>query len=140
MKLDFDIKSISPFLQGAVVLFFMLVFMGFGAIGSSDPRFPWVSVCAMLLFFALFNTLLSIPVEDLTHYWWKSILSFVLLAVIGGFIAQAVSGLSIDEAGSARWIYIVFSVGYLVFISIVQIIKLVIFLAQRQENLQNPNK
>jgi drug/metabolite transporter (DMT)-like permease len=134
MSTDIDLKNISPFKQVAAVFACLLVFMLMGKVTSDDPRFPWIVVCAMLLFFTVLNSLLSIPVEEPQHYWWKSIVSYVFLAVVGGFVAYGVSGLTINEAGSSSWLYIVFSVGYLVFISIINLIKFIIFLAQRQEN------
>ncbi len=136
---EIEIDKFGPFKQGGVVLVFMLLFIGVGTIGSENPRSAWVCVCAMMLFFALFNTIMSIPVKETSGYWWKSILTYVLLAAFGGLIATNVSGLNIDEAGSTRWIYVVFSIGYLVFISIVNLIKLIIFLAQRQDERENRN-
>lgn len=126
-------RSINPFLQAGVVLIAMIVFMGLGSVASNDPRFAWVTVCAMLLFFALFNALLSIPAKHIVSYWWKSVAGFTGLAVIGGVLAYWISGLSIDEAGSARWLYVVFAFGYLVFISIIQMVKFIIGLAQRKD-------
>ncbi len=134
MNHEVDIKNVSPFLQGALVFVCLLVFMGLGKITSDDPRFPWIVVCAMLLFFSVLNSLLSIPVENPQHYWWKSIVSYLSIAGIGGLVAYGVSGLTITEAGSSSWLYVVFTIGYLVFISIINLIKFIIFLAQKQDS------
>jgi len=133
MKQDINIKNISPFLQGGFVMLMLVLFIGMGKITSDDPRFPWVVVCAMLLFYSVTNTILSIPTNDPQNYWWKSIVTFLGIAGIGGLIAYGVSGLAIGEAGSTQWLYVVFAVGYLVFISIVNLIKFIISLAQRQD-------
>jgi len=120
--MEIDYKNFSPFLQAGFVFIALLLFIGMGMIGSTNPLFPWVCVLAMMLFYALLNTVMSIPHKDLGNYWWKSILGYVMLAGLGGLVAYAASGLNIDDAGSSRWLYVVFTFGYLVFISIIQII------------------
>jgi len=133
--MELDYKNFSPFLQAGVVFVAMLLFIGMGMIGSTNPIFPWICVCAMMLFYAMLNTVMSIPHKDLGTYWWKSIVGYLLLGGLGGLVAYGASGLTIDEAGSARWLYVVFSFGYLVFISIIQFIKLIVSLAQKQDDI-----
>jgi len=71
--------------------------------------------------------------KDGNTYWLHSIISFVILLVVGGLMAWAISGVSINNAGSVRWIYVVFTFGYLVFLSIVNFMKFLVKLAQRQD-------
>lgn len=132
-------RQISPFVQLAVVLGIATVLMGISNLTPSAPYsstqhiMPWVVLCGMILFFALVNSVLSFGAVEGNKYWGQSIISFAVLLVIGGCIAWAISGVSINNAGSVRWLYFVLTFGYLVFLSIVNLIKFFVKLAQRQD-------
>jgi hypothetical protein len=55
------------------------------------------------------------------------------LLLIGGGMAWGFSGVALQEAGSISWILFVFSFGYLVFLSIVNLMRFVVELAQKQD-------
>jgi hypothetical protein len=132
-------RQISPFTQVVSVLGLSVVLMGISSLMPSAPYsstqhiMPWVVLCGMILFFALVNSVLSFAALDGNKYWGQSIISFAGLLVVGGCIAWAMSGVSINNAGSVRWIYVVLTFGYLVFLSIVNLIKFLVKLAQRQD-------
>jgi hypothetical protein len=132
-------REISPFKQVIGVLLVAAIFMGFSSLVPSSPYsstngiMPWVVICGMILFFAIINSLLCLVAKDSNTYWLHSIISFVILLVVGGLMAWAISGVSINNAGSVRWIYVVFTFGYLVFLSIVNFMKFLVKLAQRQD-------
>jgi len=100
---------------------------------STAGIMPWVVLCGMILFFSLMNSILSFASTDGAKYWRDSIISFAVLLIAGGFLAWGLSGVPIGAAGSVRWIYFVLTFGYLVFLSIVNLIKFFVFLAQRQD-------
>lgn len=131
--------DISPFKQGGAVLVGMLVFMVIATLLNKtglmdiDPNTPWLIACSMSFFFAIGNSILSLAADDPNSYWWQSILSFVLLAVLGGTAAYFLSGLSIDEAGSFRWLFFVFAFGHVLFLAIVRTIKRIVKLAQKED-------
>ncbi len=130
---------ISPFYQVAGVLLLMLVLTGISSMvpppkySSTAHIIPWVVLCGMILFFALTNSILGFSAADSNKYWLHSIISFAILLVVGGVIAWQLSGVSIRDAGSVRWLYIVMTFGYLVFLSIVNLIKFFVALAQRHD-------
>ncbi len=132
-------KRIDPILQAGVVLAMVLVIDVFSVIISGtntvgvSSRFPWLCAASFMLFFALFNSVLSASASDIAKYWGRSIYSFMGLALGAGLLAWAFSGLTIGEAGSYRWIYIVVTVGYMVFLGMIAIIKNVVTFAQREE-------
>jgi hypothetical protein len=132
-------REISPFKQVIGVLLVAIVFMGFSSLVPSSPYsstngiMPWVVICGMILFFAIINSILCLGASDGNTYWLHSIISFVILLVVGGMMAWVISGVSINDAGSVRWIYVVFTFGYLVFLSIVNFMKFLMKLAQRQD-------
>ncbi|NJB85516.1 drug/metabolite transporter (DMT)-like permease [Lewinella marina] len=133
-------RRVDPVLQAAVVLamvfvvdMFGLIISGAGEEGEAGSRFPWLTAASFMLFFALFNAVLSASAPNTAKYWGRSIYSFMGLALGAGLLAWAFSGITISDAGSYRWIYIVVSVGYLVFLGMISLIKNVVSFAQREE-------
>ena len=132
-------KAYNPFLLAAgvfgahLVLVLCAKFVHWAGIIEVGQRFPWLSAAAFLLFFALFNSIFSLASKDAGKYWSRSIFSFMGLALANGFLAYLFSSLTIGEAGSYRWIYVVVTFGYLVFLSIVGFIKRIVEFAQREE-------
>lgn len=134
-----DEISFPPYRQVAVVLLIALVMMGVSKLipiseySTTGAIRPWVVLCGLILFFAVCNSVLSLYTEDLNKYWMQSIISFVALLVVGGLLAWGISGVSISNAGSVKWLYFVFTFGYLVFLSIVNLLKFFVKLAQKQD-------
>jgi hypothetical protein len=140
-------RRFDPIQQAAVclggVLIANLLGLGFQAAGGGGEaaegladggnRFPWLAVTAFMLFFAIFNAVFSVASKELFKYWSRSIYAYMGLAGLGGLIAWGLSGLSIWEAGSYSWMYIVVTVGYLVFISMITMMRKVVEFAQREE-------
>ncbi|MDF1695848.1 MAG: hypothetical protein P1U56_08460 [Saprospiraceae bacterium] len=132
--------EISPFIQGAVVLgailLFTLVTLIFGKLGlaETDEGTPWLVACSMTFFFAIGNSVLSLAADDQNKYWWQSILSFVLLAIIGGGMAYLFSGVTIGEVDSYKWLYVVFTFGHILFLAIVRTMKRIVLLAKEQDS------
>jgi cation transporter-like permease len=131
-------KKISPFLQVGVVLAIIVIFnlfaIGFKSIDLfTDPGNPWLITTSFVLFYALVNSVLSIASDNQNRYWLHSIISYVILLVVGCLIAYLFSGLSIDEAGSYRWILLIFSISYTLFLAIVRTMKRIVKIAQKQD-------
>jgi len=131
---------ISPFIQVGVVFLVMLLWIG-GGIGLSrlgvlteNPHFPWLVSASMLLFFAIFNCVFSLNAPDANRYWLYSIISYVLLVIVAGCVAYIITGISIYDARSMKWMYFVFTFGYLVFLSIVNFMRIIVKLARREDN------
>lgn len=103
-----------------------------GLIQVSD-RFPWMTATAFLLFFAMLNSIFSLSAKSMMRYWGRSVYCFMGLAVASGMLAWLFSSLSIGDAGSYRWIYVVVTFGYLVFLSIVTFMRNIVDFAQREE-------
>ena len=97
------------------------------------PAFPWLAATSFVLFFAVFNAVGSLAVENLNKYWGRSMMSFLALGVASGLLAWALSTMTIDEAGSYRWIFFVVGFGYLVFLSLLGFMRAIVKFAQREE-------
>lgn len=131
-------KAVNPYLQGGIVFGLMLVIsLGGVALRSSgvdiDQSFPWVCSASFMLFFAIFNSLFSISTKNYNQYWGRSMTTWLVLAVVGGLVAWGLSFQTISEAGSYRWIYIVLTIGYLIFLAMMGFLKRIVEFAMREE-------
>ena len=131
-------KLKNPVRQATLILLFVLaaniVIYMIASVGAEfEQRLPWTIACTFILFFAIFNSLLSLMSDNMDRYWTRSILSYVALAGLSGLMAWAFSSLSINEAGSYRWIYIVLTFGYLLFLSMIGFMRKIVEFAQREE-------
>ena len=132
-------KDLGPFRQFLVV---MVVFISIlliselvdaTGISNVDAAFPWTIAASLLLFFAIFNSVYSLTATDDNTYWTKSFFSFAGMAILSGGIAYYFAGITLEEVGPYRWIYIVISFVYLVFISIIGFMKRIVKFAQKEE-------
>ena len=130
-------REIHPFLQAAVAIglnvIAVLAAKGVDSGYAKDGVLYWEMSFSVLLGFMLFNSVFSIPYQKRTQYFRDSIFSFLALAAIGGLLAHYLSGVSMDGAGSFRWLYIVFTFTYLIFISIVNLMRKLMDIAKKQD-------
>ncbi len=132
--------DISPFVQCSAVLItiavFMLVSLAAGAVGITDvdDGTPWLIAVSLTFFFAIGNSMMSLSADDMNKYWWQSILSYVLIAVIGGSLAYLFSGSSMDNHGSYRWLYVMFAIGHLFFLALARTMKKIVTIAKKQDD------
>ena len=132
-------KTYDPVVQAAVVLGLGLVVMiGGKLIAMLDfirvsERFPWMTATSFLLFFALYNSVFSLASKDMNKYWGRSMLAYLGLIVCSGLLAYLFSAMSVNNMGSYRWIMLVLTFGYLVFMSIVRFMKNIVEFAEKEE-------
>jgi len=136
-KSIFEYK-ISPFIQGGAVLGAIIVFLVFtilfGKIGLDvDEGTPWLVACSLTFFYVIGNTILSLAADDQNTYWWQSILTYVLLVVLGASAAYLFSGSGMDSVGSYRWLYVVFAIGHVLFLAIARTMKKLVTIAKKQD-------
>jgi len=136
---SFYSRAYNPFIQAGIVLLAMIVVVLLSKLvnvtGLLDvgPKFAWMSAASFMLFFAVLNSVFSLSSGNLNRYWGRSIMAFVCLAAASAGVAYLFSSMNIDEAGSYRWIYIVVTFGYLVFLSIMGAMKNIVEFAQKEE-------
>lgn len=126
-------RQAAIFFGAAVVL--MLLTLAFNQTGwyAADALFPWSIATAFLLLFAVFNSLMSLNADSFMRYWGRSIYSFLGLAFLNGIAAWLFSGVPLREAQSYRWIYIVVTIGFLVFLTMVNLMKKIVSFAEKEE-------
>jgi hypothetical protein len=86
-----------------------------------------------MLFFALMNSLLSLKAPSFVKYWGVSIYSYIGLGLGTSLLAWGFSGIPLKEAESYRWIYIVVTVGFIVFLTLVNLMKVIVKFAEKEE-------
>lgn len=114
----------------AIILFLLPTWIG---IYEVEDHFPWTVAAAFTLLFGIANSVLSLAADDQNKYWGASIMCYMAVLVFGGFIAWLFSGLNVYEAKSFRWIYIVFTFGYLLFLCMVRAMRKIVQIAQKQD-------
>lgn len=136
---SFYYKAYNPVLQAGIILSAVLAVMIGGALVKATglitvgERFPWLTAASFMLFFAMFNSIFSLSAKEMNQYWSRSMMSFMGLAIASGLLAWLFSSVSINNAGSYRWIYVVVTIGYLVFMSMMRMMKKIVEFAEREE-------
>lgn len=139
MKLSFEKRMNSPLTQALVVLAVAVAIMTVGWLlnwlspGTLDQLFAWSIGSAFMLFFAILNSLLSLRADSFVKYWQASMYSYMALAFGTAMTAWVYSGIPIGEAGSYRWIYLVVSIGFIVFLSMINMMKTIVKFAEKEE-------
>jgi hypothetical protein len=133
-------KALNPIFQAIVVLCIsitaMIVFFMLKSLGAMDVdnRIFWVIGGATTLFFGLFNSVISLGATDMNVYWFRSTACYVVLMVSSGCLAFLFSGMTITEAGSFKWIFMVLTFGYLLFLSIMRFMRKIVEIAQKEDD------
>lgn len=127
-------------LYQAVIIFVFGVFLtlidrgtGLSNVSSSKFSTAWILLTASILFYSLCSSVFSLWAKNPNKYWRDAIFSFVGLMVASALTASLISGQGIDEAGSFRWLFVVLSIGYLVFLTIVRLMRRIVDIAIRQD-------
>jgi hypothetical protein len=132
-------RALNPIIQAIVVLCIlstaMVVLFVLKTTGTMDVdnRAFWVIGGASTLFFGLFNSIISLGASDMNVYWFRSTSSYTVLMVASGCLAFLFSGLKMEEAGSFKFIYMVLTFGYLLFLSIMRFMRKIVQLAQIED-------
>lgn len=127
-------------LQGGIVLggvlFFMLLIQivkWTGLTVISGALF-WVAAGTGLMIYSIFNSILSLSAPNMDQYWTRSTATYAVLMVCSGLLAYLFSQMTIKEAGSFKWIFMVLTFGYLLFLSMMRFMKKVVFWAQQEDD------
>ncbi len=133
------VKIQRPIHQAAIALALgvtiMLVGWTLRLTGSVDvvPEFFWLTAASCILLFAMFDAMISVSSDDLGKYWKQAIPTFFGLMLLLSLLATLLSAISIKDAGSYSWIYIILTFGFFAFLSIARFIKRILNLAIREE-------
>lgn len=131
-------QAYNPLLQGGFifctssVIMLISMFLNWAGIMEVGHKFAWMTAAAFLLFYAVGNSIFSLSAKDFNKYYSKSMLSFILLGACSAGMAYLITGMWITEVGSYKWIYAVVGVGYIVFLSMMGMMKKIVEFAQKE--------
>lgn len=132
-------KEINPLLQAGVILLVSIVIILIGKLlgldveGKFGTIFPWSMSASFLLFYIIFNSAFCFSYNNQNQYWILSIIGYIGLILIGGYLSYFLSGLTISEAKSMKSIYIIFTVGYTVLLTIVRSMRTILQIVLKQD-------
>ncbi len=98
-----------------------------------DISEPWIISCTILFVFILINIMFAFRDESGVRYWRTSVFGYIIIMVLSFLIATIISDLPISETRTYGWLYVVFTMGYLILLSIVQLIKRLVVIAQQDK-------
>lgn len=124
-------------LVASVFIMLLAVLLNYLGIVESSFKFTWITAGAFLMSFIMFNIMISFSVENMNRYWGRSFLGLFILFALSSGAAYYISGKPIEEAGSFKWIYMVLGLGYLVLLSIVNVLKNTIKWLQNKDIVEN---
>ncbi len=132
--------DIHPLRIVLVLSVMMLIGIGISAGISESSTSSWEVAFTFLLLYAMIASILSLNTSDQNNYWLFSLVGYVIVACIGGGCAYWITGISINEAGSLKWMYLVFTFGFLVLLTILRTMRKIIEIAQREDTRVHGDK
>ena len=127
------LKQAGLFFGGAIFFMLLTLLLNQTQWYEIDTLFPWSIATAFLMLFAIFNSLMSLNADSFMKYWASSIYAFMGLALGNGLAAWLFSGIPIGEAQSYRWIFIVITIGFVVFLTMVNLMRKIVTFAEKEE-------
>ena len=119
---------------GAILLFDLLAYL-VRMVGIVDvkPGAPWLIFTSFILFYILINGILSISTDNQNKYWLQSFIAYLGLMILGGLLSWLFAGISMQEAGSYRFILFLFTFCYVLILGITNAIRKIVHIAQKQD-------
>jgi hypothetical protein len=137
-------QKVKPWFQGVIALGLIVLSQTFFKLVSSpttdlEKLDYWIIASSYLLFFTLLNSVFSFNSESASKYYAQSVFTFIAVAVLGGYSAYLFSGIALSDASSFSWIYRVLTVIFIVFLTIVNVIRKIVELAKNQNHDKRHN-
>ena len=133
-------KSYNPILQGVVILGFAVLIMllakiiQWTGIANISGQAFWIIAGTSILLFALSNSILSLSSKDMDNYWVRSIPTYAAVMIMSSSFAYLFSAMTMQEAGTFKWIFMVLTFGYLLFLSMMRFMRKIVDIAQQEDD------
>ncbi len=131
-----------PYYQMMVCLFisiflqlFLVLLKRLGVFGIEDLDI-WIMYPTLLFLYIVFNTILGFNQKEISNYYKESIYSFMLYLILGYGVSWILGGQKTFEEKNFGWILIVIIIIYLVFTSILNLIRFIIGIVLKQDEKQ----
>ncbi|MCS6928761.1 MAG: hypothetical protein NZM43_04600 [Saprospiraceae bacterium] len=131
-KID-PLRQSAVFVGASVAFMLVTALLRWIGISAIDRIFPWSVAAAFLLLYAVFVSVMSLNASSGLKYWGRSMYGFAAVAAGNGIAAWLISGLTLSEARSYRWTYVVITICFLVFLSILNLMRKIVAFAEREE-------
>lgn len=131
-KVD-PLRQAAIFVGGSAAFMLVAAALRWMGVSAIDRVFPWSVATAFLLLYAVFISVMSLNASSGLRYWSRSIYGFAAVAFGNGLAAWLVSGLALSEAQTYRWTYVVIAICFLVFLSILNLMRKIVAFAEREE-------
>ena len=86
----------------------------------------WISMFAVIMVFIMFNPILGLSAPNTNLYIGKSSTAYIFIVVMGALSTYLCTKESILQKPEMKAIYIVLTVGFLVFTSIINLMKVIV--------------
>jgi len=132
-------RELHPLKQAGAFLAFLFIVVSIVHLTQNDSSetvdrmISWKLSLSLLLAFAIFNSVMSLPYKNQNDYWFYSTIAFVLVGGGGILISYLYAGIDSHEISVYKWLYIVFTFVYLVLLSIVRAMRKIVEIAQKQD-------
>lgn len=100
---------------------------------EASVKFPYMAGAAFMFIFAMFGSLFVVKAENVSKYLGRVIYSYLGLALATILVSWLLTGKSIGEVGSFKWIYLVLTVGFMIFLGIMVFARKIIEYAEKEE-------
>jgi hypothetical protein len=134
-------RAYNPMMQGGIMLSLVALCMVIAKavhltqLVTVDVMAYWIIAGAGLLIYAVFNSVFSLAVtDDMNRYWSYSTGTYAGLMILSGCLAWLFSQLTIGEAETSRWIFMVVTFGYLLFLSMMRFMRKIIAIAKKEDD------
>lgn len=133
-------KLYNPILQGtaifsiAFIVMLVIKTLQWAKLTDISGSAFWLVSGTVVLSFAIFNSVLSLSVKNLNQYWTRSIPTYAVLMVLCGSLAYLFSAMTMEDAGTFRFIFTVVTFGYLLFLSVMRFMRKIVDMAQEEDD------
>ncbi|MEO6189488.1 MAG: hypothetical protein ABIO44_03060 [Saprospiraceae bacterium] len=141
-----NIKSKPLYQAGFCLLLAGILQLGYYALRhfqkvNSEPIEIWSLCPTLLLLYILINVVCGFNSEKINNYYRDSIYGFLGFLLLDIGLCNLLTGVAFDEVKSISQILFVFGIVYLVFMSILNLIRFIVALALKQDQrIQDENK
>lgn len=127
------LKQAAFFIGATLVVLGVIKILQLSGFVAQESTLSWEVSLMIILIFGVFNSVMGLPYKNQNDYWFYSTLAYIAVAVFGALLSFLFCNLGIDELGPFKWIYIVFTIAYLIFLSIIRAMRKIVQIAQKQD-------
>ena len=116
-----------------IILLCTIIFLNSIKWINFQPLDHWKYATSMILFYVMLCCVFCFSAKEKMIYYRNSIFTYVILLFVFSGISQWFSGLSIFEAESYSWILTVFSIIFIVMLTIINMVRKIVEIAIKQD-------